>query len=126
VPTRGELRREELSVLAYQSSSLEKRLMTKSALIALLARHQQQLPYQEVARAINLLITQLSAALAGGERIEIRGFGSFTRHCRRPRLGRNPKTGTPVPLAGRYVPYFKPGKALRQRVNPRREPGQAT
>lgn len=79
-----------------------------------------------MASAVNVLLAHLSAALAGGQRIEIRGFGSFTLHFRPPQLGRNPRTGTAVPLAGRYVPHFKPGKALRERVNTHWEPEQAT
>ena len=59
----------------------------------------------------------MSDALAQGERIEIRGFGSFSLHFRPPRQGRNPKTGEAVALAGKYVPHFKPGKDLRERVN---------
>jgi len=59
----------------------------------------------------------MSEALANGERIEIRGFGSFSLHYRPPRMGRNPKTGEAVALAGKNVPHFKPGKDLRERVN---------
>jgi integration host factor subunit beta len=59
----------------------------------------------------------MSLALANGERIEIRGFGSFSLHYRPPRVGRNPKTGSSVPLPGRHVPHFKAGKDLRERVN---------
>jgi len=59
----------------------------------------------------------MSNALANGERIEIRGFGSFSLHYRPPRMGRNPKTGETVELAGKYVPHFKPGKEMRDRVN---------
>ena len=59
----------------------------------------------------------MSGALATGERIEIRGFGSFSLHYRPPRIGRNPKTGDAVALAGKHVPHFKPGKELRDRVN---------
>jgi len=59
----------------------------------------------------------MSQALASGDRIEIRGFGSFSLHFRPPRLGRNPKTGEAVALAGKHVPHFKPGKELRERVN---------
>ena len=55
--------------------------------------------------------------LASGERIEIRGFGSFSLHYREPRIGRNPKTGESVGLSGKHVPHFKPGKELRERVN---------
>jgi integration host factor subunit beta len=65
------------------------------------------------------MIEQMSQALASGERIEIRGFGSFSLHFRPPRMGRNPKTGDSVELSGKYVPHFKPGKELRERVNER-------
>jgi len=58
----------------------------------------------------------MSGALASGERIEIRGFGSFSLNYRPPRTGRNPKTGDAVALSGKYVPHFKPGKELRERV----------
>jgi len=61
--------------------------------------------------------THMSQILASGERIEIRGFGSFSLHYREPRLGRNPKTGESVRLDGKYVPHFKPGKEMRDRVN---------
>ena len=76
--------------------------MTKSELIELIAARQSQLSSQ---------------SLSTGERIEIRGFGSFSLHYREPRKGRNPKTGDAVELTGKYVPHFKPGKELRERVN---------
>ena len=63
------------------------------------------------------MLGHMADALAAGERIEIRGFGSFSLHYRAARLGRNPKTGEKVALDGKYVPYFKPGKELRERVN---------
>ncbi len=91
--------------------------MTKSELIEALALKQTQLPYKDVELVVKSLLEQMSQALASGERIEIRGFGSFSLHFRPPRLGRNPKTGTPVDLPGKYVPHFKPGKELRERVN---------
>ena len=59
----------------------------------------------------------MAQSLAQGKRIEIRGFGSFSLHYREPRVGRNPKTGQSVELEGKYVPHFKPGKELRDRVN---------
>jgi integration host factor subunit beta len=62
----------------------------------------------------------MSDSLAGGQRIEIRGFGSLSLHFRPPRMGRNPKTGEAVALAGKHVPHFKPGKDLRDRVNENR------
>lgn len=91
--------------------------MTKSELIALLARKQSHLKDKDVELAVKSLLEQMSNALANGERIEIRGFGSFSLHYRPPRIGRNPKTGEAVALAGKHVPHFKPGKNLRERVN---------
>ena len=91
--------------------------MTKSELIDVLAAEQNQLPYKDVELAVRLIPENMSNALSGGERIEIRGFGSFSLHYRPPRIGRNPKTGESVALSGKHVPHFKPGKELRDRVN---------
>jgi integration host factor subunit beta len=91
--------------------------MTKSELIEVIAKEQSHLAYRDVELAIKCMIEQMSQALASGDRIEIRGFGSFSLHFRPPRLGRNPKTGESVALAGKHVPHFKPGKELRERVN---------
>ncbi len=91
--------------------------MTKSELITALSQRQTHLAFADVELAVRNVIEQMSAALAKGERIEIRGFGSFSLHYRPPRTGRNPKTGTAVALPGKYVPHFKPGKELRVRVN---------
>lgn len=91
--------------------------MTKSELIEIIAARQSQLSVKDVELAVKTLIEQMSETLASGERIEIRGFGSFSLHYRAPRIGRNPKTGESVGLAGKYVPHFKPGKELRDRVN---------
>ncbi len=92
--------------------------MTKSELIELLADEQEhQLIYKDVELAVRCLLEQMSDTLAAGGRIEIRGFGSFSLHYRPPRIGRNPKTGGSVALAGKHVPHFKPGKELRDRVN---------
>ncbi|MCP5143105.1 MAG: integration host factor subunit beta [Gammaproteobacteria bacterium] len=91
--------------------------MTKSELIELLASRQGHLAYKDVELAVKSLLEQMSHALADGERIEIRGFGSFSLHYRAPRMGRNPKTGESVSLPGKYVPHFKPGKELRERVD---------
>jgi len=91
--------------------------MTKSELIELISAKQTQLSAKDVELAVKTLIEQMSETLAAGERIEIRGFGSFSLHYRAPRIGRNPKTGESVGLAGKYVPHFKPGKELRERVN---------
>lgn len=91
--------------------------MTKSELIEALALRQVHLKSDDVDLAVKTLLEQMSAALSGGERIEIRGFGSFSLHFRPPRIGRNPKTGDSVALPGKHVPHFKPGKELRDRVN---------
>ena len=93
------------------------RSMTKSELIELIAAKQGHLPAKDVELAVKQILEIMSDALAQGQRIEIRGFGSFSLHFRPPRQGRNPKTGETVALAGKYVPHFKPGKDLRERVN---------
>ncbi|MBB3060399.1 integration host factor subunit beta [Microbulbifer rhizosphaerae] len=93
--------------------------MTKSELIERIALRLDQLPVKDVELAVKVMLDSMSEVLARGERIEIRGFGSFSLHYRAPRTGRNPKTGDAVSLAGKYVPHFKPGKELRDRVNRR-------
>lgn len=94
-----------------------KGIITKSELIEKVSLKQNHLVYKDIELSIKSLIEQMSASLAKGERIEIRGFGSFSLHFRPPRTGRNPKTGDAVSLLGKYVPHFKPGQELRQRVN---------
>jgi len=91
--------------------------MTKSELIDILSREQGHLAYRDIELAVKCLLEHMSETLASGERIEVRGFGSFSLHFRPPRLGRNPKTGDSVALSGKHVPHFKPGKELRCRVN---------
>ena len=91
--------------------------MTKSELIERIVTQQGQLSSRDVELAIKTMLEQMAHALAAGDRIEIRGFGSFSLHYRAPRVGRNPKTGESVHLDGKYVPHFKPGKELRDRVN---------
>lgn len=99
-----------------ENGSAQEVTMTKSELMETLAKKQSQLAFKDVELAVKTVIEQMTQALATGDRIEIRGFGSFSLHFRPPRMGRNPKTGDPVPLAGKYVPHFKPGKELRERV----------
>lgn len=91
--------------------------MTKSDLIEALAESQSHLALRDVELAVKGVLERMSQSLAGGDRIEIRGFGSFSLHFRPPRMGRNPKSGDAVALSGKYVPHFKPGKELRERVN---------
>ena len=91
--------------------------MTKSELINQLAERQPQLDYKDVELAVKEMLEQMSSVLARGDRIEVRGFGSFSLHYRPPRVGRNPKTGETVHVTDKYVPHFKPGKELRERVD---------
>jgi integration host factor subunit beta len=91
--------------------------MTKSELIERIARQQEQLPPRDVELAVKMILEKMTQALVHNQRIEVRGFGSFCLHYRAPRMGRNPKTGDSVELTGKYVPYFKPGKDLKDRVN---------
>lgn len=91
--------------------------MTKSELIEKISAAQAQLPVRDIELAVKTMIEHMSQTLAQGRRIEIRGFGSFSLHYRAPRIGRNPKTGESVGLSGKYVPHFKPGKGLRERIN---------
>ena len=91
--------------------------MTKSELIERLVDRHEQLSVKDVELAVKTILDQMTEALAQGDRIEIRGFGSFSLHYRAPRVGRNPKTGDSVSLGEKYVPHFKPGKELREQVN---------
>ena len=91
--------------------------MTKSELIEKIAISQDQLPPKDVELAVRMILERMTHALVTNQRTESRRFGSFSLHYRAPRVGRNPKTGDAVDLNGKYVPYFKPGKELRLRVN---------
>lgn len=91
--------------------------MTKSGLIEKVAELTPHISKKDTEIVVNTIFDSMTDALKHGERIEIRGFGSFSLHYRPPRIGRNPKTGEPVSLPGKYVPHFKPGKELRDRVN---------
>ncbi|MBW3550587.1 MAG: integration host factor subunit beta [Proteobacteria bacterium] len=91
--------------------------MTKSELIEILSQRQAHLKGEDVDLAVKSLLEMMGGSLSSGDRIEIRGFGSFSLHYRPPRLGRNPKTGESVALQGKFVPHFKPGKELRERVS---------
>ncbi len=91
--------------------------MTRSELIDSLAARFPQLTAQDAEVAVKELLDALTGALIQGQRIEIRGFGSFSLNYRPPRTGRNPKTGEKVDVPAKYVPHFKPGKELRDRVD---------
>ena len=91
--------------------------MTKSQLIERIAHRQSLLAMRDVEAAVKVTLEHMTACLAAGGRIEVRGFGSFSLRLRSARMARNPRTGTPIVLPARYAPYFKPGKALRERVD---------
>ena len=95
--------------------------MTKSELIETLSNELPHLALKDVELAVKCMIEQMSETLSAGDRIEVRGFGSFSLHHRAPRMGRNPKTGDSVSLTEKYVPHFKPGKELRDRVDTSRD-----
>jgi integration host factor subunit beta len=106
-----------LSVSKANTTALNARAMTKSELMERITTRQAQLSAKDIELAIKTMIEHMAQTLSQGHRIEIRGFGSFSLHYRAPRIGRNPKTGESVGLSGKYVPHFKPGKELRNRVN---------
>ncbi len=91
--------------------------MTKSELIMRLAMQNPHLVHREAERIVNTIFETIAAALARGERIELRGFGSFVVKERGPRVGRNPRTGEAVQVPAKLYPYFKSGKGLRRRIN---------
>lgn len=96
--------------------------MVKSELIARITERQNMLSLRDIEMGVNRILESMSAALAHGVRIEIRGFGSFSLHYRPPRRAHNPKTGAKVVTAAKYTPHFKPGKELRERVNDSKVP----
>jgi integration host factor subunit beta len=90
--------------------------MTRSDLISRLAELHPQLLAKDAELAVKVILDTLSVTLSRGERVEIRGFGSFGLNYRPPRQGRNPKSGDKVKVPAKYVPHFKAGKELRERV----------
>ena len=90
--------------------------INKKDLIEIIAKEQDQLPYKDIELSVKTIISSMVKSLKKGERIEIRGFGSFSLRYRKPRIGRNPKSGQSVNIEERYVPHFKPGKSLKERV----------
>ncbi|WP_153108994.1 integration host factor subunit beta [Propionivibrio limicola] len=91
--------------------------MTKSDLVARLAERFPQLVAKDADFAVKMILDAMSEALVKGDRIEIRGFGSFSLNYRPPRVGRNPKSGDKVDVPEKWVPHFKAGKELRERVD---------
>jgi integration host factor subunit beta len=91
--------------------------MTKSELIDRLATANPHLYQRDVERIVTTIFEEISAALARGDRVELRGFGAFSVKQRGARVGRNPRTGESVSVTAKYIPYFKTGKQLRERLN---------
>lgn len=91
--------------------------MTKSELVENLVLKNLNVPAKTIEECVKEILEQITLTLESGDRVEIRGFGSFSLHYRQPRMGRNPKTGETVKLDAKYVPHFKAGKDLRERVN---------
>jgi len=91
--------------------------MTKSELILRLAEQNPHLYQRDVERIVSTIFDEITSALARGDRVELRGFGAFSVKRRDPRIGRNPRTGEAVHVAEKYVPFFKTGKELRERLN---------
>ena len=91
--------------------------MTKSELIQRIAELNPHLYHRDVERIVTTIFEEISAALAGGDRVELRGFGAFSVKQRDARVGRNPRTGAAVQVAEKHIPFFKTGKLLRERMN---------
>ncbi len=91
--------------------------MTKSELIQRLAEQNPHLYQRDVERIVATIFDEISSALAEGDRVELRGFGAFSVKARDARVGRNPRTGEAVNVSKKYVPFFKAGKDLRDRLN---------
>jgi integration host factor subunit beta len=91
--------------------------MTKSELIARLAERNPHLYQRDVERIVSTIFDEITAALARGDRVELRGFGAFSVKKRDARVGRNPRTGDAVKVDAKHIPFFKTGKQLRERLN---------
>ncbi|HRK96790.1 MAG TPA: integration host factor subunit beta [Rhodospirillales bacterium] len=91
--------------------------MTKSELIARLAAANPHLYHRDVERIVTTVFEEIAAALSRGDRVELRGFGAFSVKERGARIGRNPRTGDTVSVTSKYIPYFKTGKQLREKLN---------
>ncbi len=91
--------------------------MTKSELIARLAEDNPHLYQRDVERIVTTIFEEITNALANGERVELRGFGAFSVKKRGARVGRNPRTGQAVEVSSKFIPYFKTGKQLREKIN---------
>ena len=93
--------------------------MIRSELIQIIADENPHLYQRDVERIVSTVFSEITEALAKGERVELRGFGAFSVKSRDARMGRNPRTGEPVKVESKAVPFFKTGKLLRDRLNGR-------
>ncbi|MBM09504.1 MAG: integration host factor subunit beta [Magnetovibrio sp.] len=91
--------------------------MTKSELITRLAEANPHLYQRDVERIVSAIFEEITDALSRGDRVELRGFGAFSVKARGARIGRNPRTGESVSVAEKFIPYFKTGKQLREKLN---------
>jgi integration host factor subunit beta len=91
--------------------------MIRSELVQMLATENPGLSIKEIDKIVSIFFDEISARLAVGGRVELRGFGAFSTRARDARTGRNPRTGETVDVDAKRVPYFKPGKEMRQRLN---------
>ena len=91
--------------------------MTKSELIQRIAELNPHLYHRDVERIVSTIFDEVADALARGDRVELRGFGAFSVKQRGARVGRNPRTGAAVQVAEKFIPFFKTGKQLRERLN---------
>lgn len=91
--------------------------MIRSELVSAIARENPGLRAEEVEKIVSTFFDEIGQKLASGGRVELRGFGAFSTRARDPRKGRNPRTGDTVSVPGKRVPYFKPGKGMRARLN---------
>jgi len=91
--------------------------MIRSELVQRLAEENSDLTLLEVERIVDIFFSEITEQLAKGGRVELRGFGAFTTRSRDARTGRNPRTGEAVPIDAKKVPFFKPGKEIRERLN---------
>ena len=91
--------------------------MIRSELVAIVADTNPHLTMRDVERIVGTIFDEITNALSAGRRVELRGFGAFSTRAREARTGRNPRTGTAVKVDAKRVPYFKPGKELRERLN---------
>jgi len=95
--------------------------MIKSELVQRIANRNPHLYLRDVEKIVNAIFDEITAALSRGDRVELRGFGAFSVKYRDARVGRNPRTGAQVPVEEKAVPFFKTGKEMRERLNPRRD-----